>query len=774
MKTIAAFALVLILVCRPLAAQDRRPRVFLLDPSTLVAARAAYGTQNGELKTPIDGLLKEARKALQAKPVSVMQKSGVPPSGSKHDYMSVGPYWWPDSSKPGGVPYVRRDGETNPEHNTLGDRVRLGTMMSAVRTLAAANFITGDEQFARAACLQLQVWFVDPETRMNPNLNFAQAINGITDGRGIGIIDSYGFRDVIDAIGLLKGSASLTPSLERGLKEWFAAYLSWLLESKNGRDEAAEKNNHGTAYDVQVVSIALFLDKTALVREVLSNAGTKRIAAQIEPDGSQPFELARTKSWGYSVMNTGGLVNLALLGDHVGVDLWHYSTPDGRGIQKAIDFLLPYALKEKEWTWRQIVPIEYDHLVAMLQIAAVKYGDARYESAYERLMNPTIAAASSRLFLPRVRSLQKLDVLVSQALQFSAEQLRRSVGVIQDSTKFARCTLPDGSWKTVAARDWTSGFFPGSLWYLNEYSKDPFFKNAAEKWTAGMAHEQFDTGTHDVGFKIFCSYGNGYRLYPSDEYKKIILQAAQTLSTRFNATVGCIKSWDNRKWEYPVIIDNMMNLELLFWSAENGGSKQLRDIAIKHAETTMKNHFRPDGSTYHVLGYDTTNGSVVARNTHQGYADESAWARGQAWAIYGYTMTYRFTHDKRFLQTAQRAADYFISHLPADNVAYWDFLAPEIPNEPRDVSAAAITSSALFELSNYVENPSTRTHYLETAEKILRSLCSAPYLAEGTNSHAILNHAVGSKPAKSEVDVSIIYGDYYFIEAMLRYLHRRN
>jgi unsaturated chondroitin disaccharide hydrolase len=378
----------------------------------------------------------------------------------------------------------------------------------------------------------------------------------------------------------------------------------------------------------------------------------------------------------------------------------------------------------------------------------------------------TLGTASARI--------QNLDSLVTHALRFAGQQVRKTAVEINDSTKFARCTLPDGSWKTTAARDWTSGFFPGSLWYLNEYTKDPFFKMAAERWTAGVAHEQFDTGTHDVGFKIFCSYGNGYRLYRTVEYKKVILQAAQTLSTRFNPTVGCIKSWDNRKWGYPVIIDNMMNLELLFWSAENGGSKRLRDIAIMHAETTMKNHFRPDGSTYHVIGYDTTNGTVVARNTHQGYADESVWARGQAWAIYGFTMTYRFTHEKRFRETAQRAADYFISHLPADNVPYWDFMAPEIPKEPRDVSAAAITASALFELSEYAESEAQKANYLGTAKKILRSLCSTSYLAEGTNSHAVLNHAVGSKPAKSEVDVSIIYADYYFIEAMLRYLHRRN
>jgi unsaturated chondroitin disaccharide hydrolase len=365
---------------------------------------------------------------------------------------------------------------------------------------------------------------------------------------------------------------------------------------------------------------------------------------------------------------------------------------------------------------------------------------------------------------------QDLGTLVPHALRFAQQQLRQSVLEIKDSTRFARTSQPDGSWKTTPAREWTSGFYPGALWYMYEYTKDPFFKESAQKWTAGMAQEQFDKGTHDLGFKIFCSYGTGNRLSPSKEYEKVIVQAAVTLSGRFNPVVGCIKSWDNRKWMYPVIVDNMMNLELLFWAAEHGGPKSLREIAIKHAETTMKNHFRADGGSYHVLSYDTTNGSVLVRNTHQGYADESVWARGQAWAIYGFTMTYRFTKDPRFLNTAQRAADYFLQRLPPDHVPYWDFQAPEIPNEPRDVSAAAIAASALFELSSYVKTEKEKEAYLNHAKNILRSLCAPPYLAEGSTSHAVLNHAVGSKPAKSEVDVSIIYADYYFIESMLSYL----
>ena len=365
---------------------------------------------------------------------------------------------------------------------------------------------------------------------------------------------------------------------------------------------------------------------------------------------------------------------------------------------------------------------------------------------------------------------QTLDSAVENALQFVERQLRRTVEEIGDSVRFPRSTLPDGTWKMSQQREWTSGFFPGSLWLMFERTQDPFFERAARRLTEGLNEIQFYRGSHDVGFLMFCSYGNGFRLKPSDEYKQVILQTAQTLTTRFNPNVGALRSWDHGRWGYPVIVDNMMNLELLFWSSENGGGERLREIAISHAEKTMQNHFRPNGSTYHVLDYDTTNGSVLARNTHQGYADESVWARGHAWAIYGFTMTYRFTKDQRFLETAQRAADYFISHLPEGGVPYWDFLAPGIPNEPKDVSAAAIAASALFELSTHTAGQTRKSAYRETATKILRTLCSPQYIAEGTDSRGILNHAVGHKPAGTEVDVSIVYADYYFLEAMFRYL----
>jgi unsaturated chondroitin disaccharide hydrolase len=358
---------------------------------------------------------------------------------------------------------------------------------------------------------------------------------------------------------------------------------------------------------------------------------------------------------------------------------------------------------------------------------------------------------------------------LDHAWQFAHGQLKQTTMEWQDSVRYPKCTGVDGKWITSPIQYWTSGFFPGCLWYAFEQSGDPSTRDAAMRWTAGLAPIQFLTTHHDVGFMIFNSYGNGYRLTKNNEYKDVILQTARSLMKRYNPVVGCIKSWDNRRWPYPVIIDNMMNLELLFWASQNGGTKEMYDVAVSHAVKTMQNHFRPDFSTYHVLGYDTTTGGVLSKGTNQGYADASCWARGQAWAIYGFTMTYRFTKDPRFLHTAQRAADYFIAHLPPDFIPYWDFQAPAIPNEPRDVSAAAIASSAFLELSQYTTEINLKDKYRNASEKMLSSMCTPSYLAEGTASHAILNHSVGSKPSKSEVDVSLIYADYYFLEAMLRY-----
>lgn len=360
-------------------------------------------------------------------------------------------------------------------------------------------------------------------------------------------------------------------------------------------------------------------------------------------------------------------------------------------------------------------------------------------------------------------------VPVESLTKIFSQKVMQSLQDAGDTVAYPRTAGPEGRWKTVSIYDWTSGFFPGILWYMSELTHDTAMTRAAERWTTGLTPIRFYAGSHDIGFMIYCSFGNGYRLTGSAAYKQTILQTAHTLTTRFNPVVGCIKSWDGQRWQYPVIIDNMMNLELLFWASKNGGAQHLYDVAVTHAETTMRNHFRSDGSTCHVVSYDTLSGNVLSKGTAQGYADSSCWARGQAWAIYGFTMTYRFTRDKRFLATAEHAADYFIGHLPADHVPYWDFNAPKIPNEPRDASAGAIAASALLELSGYATTIAGKEKYVNAAVSILSSLSSEAYLNTSTSGRGFLNHAVGHRPAGSEIDVSLIYGDYYFLEALVRY-----
>jgi hypothetical protein len=364
---------------------------------------------------------------------------------------------------------------------------------------------------------------------------------------------------------------------------------------------------------------------------------------------------------------------------------------------------------------------------------------------------------------------QNPDTLAAGATLFAKHQLRKSITVLGDTAMFPRSSGEGGYWKLAKPEDWTSGFFPGCLWIGFQLTGDSSLLGPAARWTEKLESQQFNTRTHDVGFVLNCSYGNGIRVTSKASYAPILLTGARSLASRFNAGVGCIKSWDRRKWPFPVIIDNMMNLELLFWAAKNGGSHDLYDVAVSHAVTTMNNHFREDGSTYHVVSYDSITGAVLAKETHQGRAHESVWARGQAWAMYGFSMAFRETGDERFLKTAQRAADWFIGHLPDDHVPYWDFSVAAVPGEPRDASAAAIAASALLELGRLASTPGDRARYTASAGEILSSLCRPPYLAEGTTSPAILNHATGNKPSQSEIDVSLIYADYYFLEALLRY-----
>lgn len=330
-------------------------------------------------------------------------------------------------------------------------------------------------------------------------------------------------------------------------------------------------------------------------------------------------------------------------------------------------------------------------------------------------------------------------------------------------------TIKTNTIKKVPSRDWTSGFFAGNLWQLYRLTGNEAYKNQAQKWTPFSKKESVNSNSHDVGFKVFCSFGEALKVENKEEYKAVIIKGAETLCIRFNAKVGAIRSWDFNKeiWDYPVIIDNMMNLELLFEASKLSGNKKYREIAIQHANTTLKNQFRTDNSCYHVIDYDPTTGAVRKKTTLQGYNDDSVWARGQGWAVYGFTMSYRYTKDPAYLKQAEATATFFMTHknLPEDGIPYWDFKDPAIPNSARDVSAATVMASALYELYGYTKNKS----YLAFADKIMTSLHSDKYILSDTiKAPFILDHSTGNWPKHDEIDEPIIYADYYFLEALLR------
>ncbi len=395
----------------------------------------------------------------------------------------------------------------------------------------------------------------------------------------------------------------------------------------------------------------------------------------------------------------------------------------------------------------------------------------------------------SLIIIPLFTScVDKKKDFIKENVEFATAQtdnMLQSV-IAPNGKNYPRTMKEDGSLAVTGMYDWTPGFFPGSLWYLYELTGDKKWEGEAEKWTASLEPLKTFTGHHDLGFMMYCSYGNAERLASRPEYKEILIESANSLSSRFSETTGTIKSWNYRKawndtveWFYPVIIDNMMNLEMLFYASKISGDKKYYDLAVKHSETTLKNHFREDFSTYHVVNYDTITGEVLDQATCQGFSDNSTWARGQAWAIYGYTMVYRETKDPKFLNAAVKATDFYLKNLPEDRIPLWDFnvgedgyapegisYAVEFQEKKKDTSAAAIVCSALFELAEYANNQS----YTESAIKMLYSLASPAYRAAlGTNANFLLMHCVGSIPHKSEIDKPLVYADYYFLEALVRY-----
>ena len=326
--------------------------------------------------------------------------------------------------------------------------------------------------------------------------------------------------------------------------------------------------------------------------------------------------------------------------------------------------------------------------------------------------------------------------------------------------------VENGKYIMTTAKAWTSGFFPGCLWYMYEYTGKKEWKDAAVRFTSYLEKERLNTGTHDTGFKMCCSYGNGYRLTDDPAYRDVLIESAYTLATRFNPNVGCTLSWSWTDWDFPVIIDNMMNLELLFFAARETGDRSLYDMAVSHAMTTMKNHFREDNSTWHVLDYNPETGEVQGRYTWQGYNDDSTWSRGEAWALYGFTMCYRETGIEDFLGQARKVARYVLDSptLPEDMVPYYDYDDPRIPDCPRDVSAAAVMASAFYELCTL--DAENAEEYKAAADTMIESMFNIYREGPGTRYGFVLNHSTGA--ANAEIDVPLIYADYYFLEALMR------
>jgi unsaturated chondroitin disaccharide hydrolase len=401
------------------------------------------------------------------------------------------------------------------------------------------------------------------------------------------------------------------------------------------------------------------------------------------------------------------------------------------------------------------------------------------------------AFAVCALFLLAFTDRPDDEAFIQENYVFAQKQLKLLLDTAnQVDSLFPRTTNKQGKVLLTNKYEWTSGFFAGALWYAYELGKDEQLKQEAIKWTEKLEPLKNFTEHHDLGFMMYCSYGNAYRLTKNPAYKDILVQGAKSLSTRFSAKTGSIRSWNRfgswdgvHKYDFPVIIDNMMNLELLFFASKVTGDQTYRKIAITHAENVMKNQIRPDYSCYHVVCYDPETGKVLAKETAQGYANNSTWGRGQSWGIYGFTMAYRETGDKRFLETAQKMAKFYVDHtnLPADGVSYWDFnanqrgylpskksRAPETPTNYRDVSAAAVTASALLELSTFKGTDATK--FLEAGSKIIHSLSSPVYRARyAENGGFLLKHSVGSIAHGVEIDVPLIYADYYFLEALNRY-----
>jgi hypothetical protein len=663
-----------------------------------------------------------------------------------------------------------------------------------------------------------RAWFVDTATMMNPDLQYAQAIKGRATGRSYGIIDTIQLMEVVMGLEAMEGSKAMDAALLEKIKDWFSRYLHWLTTHPYGVTEMNALNNHSTCWAMQVAAFARFTGDRQLMDLCRERYKTVLLPRQMAPDGSFPLEIRRTKPYGYSLFNLDAMATICVLLSTPGDDLWHYQADSGKSIRNGIGYLYPFIADKGKWPYPHDIMIWDQWPVAQpaLLFGAYAFGDRDWFATWRRLdhdpqnaevvrnlpvRHPLIwlARAGARGASADGGSHGGSPVDVTKVMA----EAERQTKVMLDSVKAARAgnggvaaggsgpgdgsapfsprTIENGRLKLVSSRDWTSGFFPGVLWLLYKYTGKSEWKRQAELFTAPEERESINGTTHDVGVKVYSSFGVGYGITGDSAYRRVILTAARTLATRFNPKIGVIRSWDHHRelWQYPVIIDNMMNLELLFEATRLTGDSSFYRIAVSHANTTMKNHFRSDYSSYHVVEYDTVTGKVRRKMTWQGYADSSAWARGQAWGLYGYTVCYRYTHDPAYLRQADHIAAFILHHprLPEDMVPYWDFDAPGIPRdatgrlaagavgEPRDASAAAVMASGLYELSGYSTGGAA---YRQAADRILVSLTTNYRAPVGEAKGFILLHSTGTKPTNTEVDAPLSYADYYYVEALLR------
>ncbi|HEX9454979.1 MAG TPA: alginate lyase family protein [Candidatus Binatia bacterium] len=383
------------------AAMLESPPLCILDSNQLTESKKRIGNNDSTLRSAVARLERDANHSLTHEPFAVTHKELAPPSSDKHDYMSIAPYWWPNPATTNGLPYVRRDGEINPERDQTSDHKRLDNLVQSVKSLALAYFLTGREEYAAHGAKLLRAWFLDDATKMNPNLRYAQAVPGRNQGRGAGIIETHTLPELLDAVGLLGNSKSWNQADQKSLQNWFSAYLSWLLESSEGKAEAKAQNNHGTWYDVQSACFARFVGRDEIAKKIMAEFPVRRLAKQIEIDGRQPQELARTQSWSYAIFNLEAFFAAAAIADRVGVDLWHYEATDKRAIRKALDWLVPFATGEKKWNYPQITPFGAEKLAPLLRRAALVFHQPAYEKAISQL--PKIGADERwRLHYPTV------------------------------------------------------------------------------------------------------------------------------------------------------------------------------------------------------------------------------------------------------------------------------------------------------------------------------------------------------------------------------------